>query len=130
MNIERISLQDAARAFEACAGMDPEGKATPQSVALSGVCLRCVRDDGAAVVVSVTASADGVLWVHAAAGGDAGRSVCAELDQTLCRIARASGCWAVGFQTMRRGLLRRMQSLGYLVTDTIGPGWILKKAVQ
>lgn len=130
MKIEPIPAAEAWRAFQACHGLDPEGQATPQSVVSAGVCLRVTRDDGAAAVVSLSASHEGVLWVHAAAGGDASRSICPDLVQAFDKIARQSGCWAVGFQTMRRGLLRRVRPLGYLVTDTIGAGWVLKKAIQ
>lgn len=129
MNIQPIPAGEALRAFQACEGLDPEGQATPASVVLSGVCLRVTRDDGAAVVVSLSASHEGVLWVHAAVGGDAARSMCPDLVQAFDKIARQSGCWAVGFQTMRRGLLRRVRPLGFLVVDTVGAGWVLNKAV-
>lgn len=130
MNIQPITAGEALHAFQACRGLDPEGQATPESVALSGVCLRVTRDDGAAAVVSLSAGHDGVLWVHAAVGGDAARSICPELVQAFDKIAHQSGCWAVGFQTMRRGLLRRLRPLGFLVVDTVGAGWVMKKAVQ
>lgn len=130
MNVQRIPIHEAWHAFQACHGLDPEGQATPESVALSGVCLRVTRDDGAAAVVSLSASHDGVLWVHGAAGGDGARSMTPDLVQAFVKIARQSGCWAVGLQTMRRGLLRRLRPLGFLVVDTVGSGWVMKKAIQ
>lgn len=130
MKIEPIPAAEAWRAFQACHGLDPEGQATPESVVSAGVCLRMERDDGAAVVVSLSASHEGVLWVHGAVGGNPSRTIFPEMMSAFENIARQSGCWAVGFQTMRRGLLRRVRPLGYLVTDTIGAGWVLKKAIQ
>lgn len=62
---------------------------------------------------------NGVAWIDAAKGTGA-----TDWTAHLLPIieAQAAGCKAVGFQTARRGLVKKARQQGYTVT-----GWILKK---
>ncbi len=126
MTPQRITAPEAARAFAACAGLDPQGQATPESVAHAGQCFTLAAPRGLlSYCVSFTA---GVCWVHGAAGEGAGLTECGLA--VIESQARAQGCGVVGFQTMRRGLVRRAKRCGYAVTREIGQGFILEKGIS
>jgi len=125
MMLQPIGKEEAARAFEACAGLDPEGVETPQSAAAAGQCFRLTTDTGR-MVLSVGGKGR-ALWCFAAAGEgegmtDAGLN-CLEM------LASATGYNAVTFQTMRRGLAKRARARGYAVIGQAGAGNILQKAI-
>lgn len=126
MLIERIPNHEAAQAFRACAGLDPEGIDTPESAAWAGLCLR-LRIDTGELVLSVGHRA-GALWCFGAAGQGRGMTG-AGLD-CLERLARDSGLTRVGFQTVRRGLVKRATVRGYKITEKIGQGARLEKVLQ
>lgn len=125
MSLETIDRASAARAFTACAGMDPEGKATPESAAAAGHCFLIATNTGEAVY-SVAVRGN-VLWCFAAAG--TGQGMTAPGLAAMEAQAKASDCRAVAFQTIRRGLVRRAQGLGYKVEQKIGRGFVLKKEI-
>lgn len=126
MNLRAIGQAEAARAFMACAGLDPEGIETPEAAALRGRCFRLDTDTGR-LVLSVGPS-DGALWCYAAAGD--GHGMTAAGLECLEWIAQQCGLGLVGFQTMRRGLIKQARARGYLVTDEIGRGVVMKKVIQ
>jgi hypothetical protein len=119
-----IPREQAARAFVAC-GPDPEGIATPESAAASGECFRLDTDTGS--LMFALSFEDRVGWIHAAAGTGCGMTA-AGLE-AIERKARAEGCRLVGFQTLRRGLVRRARKHGYRITRQVGAGFILEKAL-
>lgn len=122
LTIRRITTSQAARAFVACAGLDPAGAETPESAAQAGECFAAVGPSGA--VAFAVEFAEGVAWVVAAAGGGSGMA-----GDTLAAIeslARGRGCSLVGFQTVRPGLRRIAQRRGY-VAAACGRGVKLEK---
>ncbi len=116
--------EQAARAFAACAGLDPEGQETPEGAAAAGECFE-LRTAAGVLHLSVSFG-EGVAWIHAAAG--VGQGMTAEGLQAVERTARARGCGLVGFQTMRRGLVQRAKKQGYRITRQVGAGFVLVKA--
>lgn len=123
LTLRRITRDEAARAFAACAGLDPEGKATPESAAHAGECF-AVAGPGGEVALSI-AFRGGVAWVHGAAGG--GDHMAAPTLEKIERLARGHQCFVVAFQTMRPGLRRVAMRRGYRETDKTGAGWKLAK---
>lgn len=123
LSVRRITTQEAAQAFAACAGLDPEGKASPQSAAEAGECF-AITGKGGEVAVSV-GFRGGVAWIHAAAGG--GDRMAGPTLDIIERVARAHECFVVAFQTMREGLRRVAHQRGYRTTEQIGAGWKLAK---
>lgn len=126
MRLESIGAEEAAQAFQACAGLDPEGLDTPHSAAAAGRCFRLHADTGE-LVLSV-GPRGGALWCFGAAGQGRGMTDAGLL--CLERIARDAGFAGVGFQTMRRGLVKLARSRGYMVRGEVGRGFILEKVLQ
>ena len=120
-----VAREQAARAFAACAGLDPEQNATPESAAASGECFRLDMDTGQ--VFFALEFAGPVGWIHAAAGNGGGMTAAALA--AIERKALAEGCQVVGFQTVRRGLVRRAKKHGYRITRQVGAGFVLEKAL-
>lgn len=121
-----VSRAQAHRDFQVCAGLDPEGLDQHLAAAWRGECYQLRTGTG---VLTYSASPDGpVYWIHAAAGtgNDMTRRGLAAIEYQ----ARQFGCSLVGFQTMRRGLIRQAKALGYLVTDQVGNGFKLHKAIH
>lgn len=123
LTLTRISTEQAERAFVACAGLDPEGEATPESAAAAGECF-AVEGPRGTVAVSVE-FAKPVAWIVAAAGGGGGMA--SETLGAVESLARARGCAVIGFQTLRRGLMRVAKRRGYIETGRIGIGVKLEK---
>lgn len=126
VGLQPIPQHLAAQAFAAAGVTDPEGTATPESMAVAGKCFRMDTPHGH-LVLSV-GHEQGALWCYAAAGQ--GTRMYLAADAALCRLARLSGCSLVGFQTLRPGLVRRARSLGYHVTGVKGAGFAMQKAIQ
>lgn len=122
LTLRRITTSQAARAFEACAGLDPQAKQTPEGAANAGECFALSGPCGE-VAFSVQ-FCGGVAWVHAAAGG--GDRMAGPTLERIEWLAKAHQCFAVAFQTMRKGLMSVAKSRGYKVT-TIPSGWKLEK---
>lgn len=123
LKMVQATREEAARAFVACAGLDPEGKATPESAAEQGECVAFVGPFG--VVHSTIDFAGAQAWIVAAAGG--GNGMAGDVLAAIEAEAARRGCSSVGFQTMRAGLRRVAQRRGYTVTDHIGAGVIMEK---
>ncbi len=120
-----VAREQAARAFAACAGLDPERIATPESAAASGECFKLDTDTGGLFVA--LSFADRIGWIHAAAGTGCGMTAAGLA--AIERKALAEGCQVVGFQTVRRGLVRRAKKHGYRITRQVGAGFVLEKAL-
>lgn len=113
----------AAQAFMACAGLDPEGKATPESAAQAGECVSFVGPFG---IVHCSINFLGrVAWIVAGAGG--GNGMAGPVLEAIEKEAKRRGCECVGFQTVRPGLRRIAEARGYVVTDRIGLGFKMGK---
>ena len=125
LTLRRITKEEAARAFAPCAGLDPEGKETPEQAAQAGDCF-AVTGPGGEVAVSV-GFRGGVAWVFAAAGG--GERMAGPTLDMIERLARANQCFIVAFQTMRAGLRKVAHQRGYRTTEQIGAGWKLAKPI-
>lgn len=125
LTVRRITKDEAAQAFAACAGLDPQGKQTPAGAAQAGDCF-AMAGKGGEVAVSVAFSG-GVAWIHAAAGG--GDHLAGPTLDTIERMAHANDCFVIAFQTMRPGLHRVATGRGYEVVNKIGAGWKLEKRI-
>lgn len=123
LSLRRITKVEAERAFAACAGLDPEGEATPESAAQAGECF-AVKGRTGEVSLSVIFRG-GVAWIQAAAGG--GESMAGPTLEKIESLARAQQCFIVAFQTIRPGLQRVAVRRGYAITEKIGAGWKLTK---
>lgn len=121
--LTRMPRSEAAQAFAVLAGMDPAGQATPASAASSGECYRVQAERGA-LCYSVSFT-DATAWIHGAAGQ--GQGMTAEGLAMIEAQAITRGCRRVGFQTIRRGLVRRALRQGYRITSNVGAGFVLVK---
>lgn len=123
VHMGQVDPAAAAQAYEAHVHLDPEGIATPESLAAAGPSFGIETEQGRTVFT--LSSAGGVCWIHAAAGTGYGmtRPAFAVIEQ----IAARAGCKRVAFQTLRRGLVRRARRLGYHITGQVGHGHILSK---
>lgn len=113
----------AAQAYAAHVHLDPEGIATPESLAAAGPSFGIETEQGRTVFT--LSAAGGVCWIHAAAG--TGYGMTAPGFAVIEQIAARAGCRRVEFQTLRRGLVRRARRLGYHITGQVGHGHILSK---
>lgn len=116
---------EAAQAFAVLQGMDPEGVQTPEGAARSGECYRLQGERGA--VVYAVSFTDATAWIHGAAGQ--GQGMTAEGLAMIEAQAITRGCRRVGFQTIRRGLVRRAMRQGYRITSNVGAGFVLVKSL-
>lgn len=125
LGLRAIPWETAARAFDAAGVLDPEGRATPLSVAMAGQCFELEFPNGRAVIS--VGHESGALWCYGLAGS--GRDMTRTADAVLCRMARLSGFNRIGFQTARPGLVRRCRALGYTVAGVVGCGFKMEKAL-
>ena len=116
VGLQPVSRTEAERAFVAAGATDPEGLATPSSIAAAGKCFQLQFPHGSAVLS--VGHESGALWCYGLAGQ--GRDMTRAADAVLMRLARLSGCSRIGFQTARPGLVRRCKGLGYTVTGVVG----------
>ena len=124
-NLQAVSQEQAARAFAVCVSLNPSGHETAESMAARGSNFQLTTGRGAGIY---GVRRDGeTLWCIAAAGQGAGLASAGL--QCLERQARANRCNKVGFQTMRRGLVRIAEKQGYEVVRQVGAGFVLEKRV-
>lgn len=123
VGIQLVSREEAARAFEACAAFAPDAQTTPQGVAADGDCYRFTTPAG---VLTYSASVLGeCYWVNGAAG--TGRQLTERGLAAIEYQARQFGCRRVGFTTVRPGLIRKAERLGYQIEHPDGAGFKLTK---
>lgn len=100
--------------------MDASSRAGPSDIdamTKRGQCFAATSDNAQSIYVLQVDN--GICWVNAMQG----RGNLDWIAHILPIIeAQAKGCKAVGFETKRRGLVKKAQKQGYRVT-----GWILKK---
>lgn len=102
----------------------------PYSVAQAVRGAECWQlDTGAGRIVYALRQVDALLWIDAAAGATTSPKLAALLA-TIERRAAELGTVAVGFQTVRRGLVRAAKRLGYEIKTTLADGWVLGKAID
>ncbi|HEY0955915.1 MAG TPA: hypothetical protein VGE36_14220 [Roseateles sp.] len=118
-----ITASAAALAYAACVGLDPEGRATPDSAARAGESFSLETGTGRLACTLIFEG--GCCWISAAAGTGTGMALAGL--RAIEGAAIAKGCKRVGFQTIRRGLVRRAKSIGYGITRSVGRGVILEK---
>lgn len=123
LTVRAATRDEAVRAFAACAGLDPERQATPESAADAGELVSFVGPFG---VVHCSINFLGrVAWIVAGAGG--GNGMAGPVLEAIEKEAKRRGCECVGFQTVRPGLRRIAEARGYVVTDRIGMGVKMEK---
>lgn len=123
VHLSRIPADLAAGLLVGCEGLDPAGLTTEQDIphmAARGQCFAATAPG--AQVVYVLRVENGRAWVDAMKGAGAVDWIANALPIIE---AQAQGLRAVGFQTGRRGLVRKAQRQGYRVT-----GYIMEKALQ
>lgn len=114
---------EAEHAYKACFGLDPEGIATPQSVAMAGASFRLQTKTGE--LVYTVSKIGREMWIHGAAGAGHGMTRAGLI--VIEAMAKANGCGTVAFQTVRRGLVKLAAAAGYETAGAIGTGQILRK---
>jgi hypothetical protein len=120
--VRRLAPADAATALAGCEDLDPRGLCVAGDIAAMCQAGQCFGLDGAASAVYVLTVRNGIVWVDALKG--AGElDITAAVDEVL--TAQAEGARAIGLQTRRRGLVRKLQQRGYRVT-----GWVMRKELQ
>lgn len=120
-----VQPDEAARLYAPLVGLDPQRQATADSIANAGPSFRIETEAGQAVF-TLSANA-GRCWIHAARGTGQGMT---EVGLNVIeQLAKEAGCKAVGFQTMRRGLLKKAQRLGYRIAGQVNSGNILEKSI-
>lgn len=126
VTLEKADPAEAHAAFLKCAGLDALGEPSHLDAADRGQCFKLTGPTGT-VFYSCFKTEQNTLWIYAAHGKGRGLTraglYVAELQ------AKAAGCVAVGFQTIRRGLVAKAQALGYTVAGAVGRGFILTKGL-
>lgn len=120
-----VQPDEAAQLYAPLVGLDPERSATPESIVAAGPSFR-IESAAGQLVFTVSAKA-GRCWIHAARGS--GRGMTEVGLNVIEQLAKEAGCSAVGFQTVRRGLLKKAQRLGYRIAGQIEAGHILEKSI-
>lgn len=113
--VRRVTWQEAAARLAGLARLDPRGLATEADtpgMCQAGECFEVSDASGAAVVV--VRLVGGAAWIDAAGGGG-GLDLVHAIDDAMT----AAGVRSVGFQTQRRGLVRRAIRRGYHVAGYI-----------
>ncbi|HEV6968844.1 MAG TPA: hypothetical protein VK305_25890 [Roseateles sp.] len=116
--MREISAEQAERRLAGLDALDPTGMtADVRDLARSGRAFAIEGDAGNAVYVVTVRN--GCAWVTAAKGGGS-----VDLTEVLDRVlvAQSQGLRALGCQTARPGLVRKLKARGWQVT-----GWILRK---
>lgn len=126
IGVQPITPDEAQQAYAGCAGLDPEGLNQHLTSAHAGQCFRLTLPDGELVYTLSAARRE--CWIHAAAG--TGRDMARRGLLVIEHQARVSGCKEIGFQTMRAGLIRRAERMGYRICGAIGSGFIMRKAIH
>lgn len=103
--------------------VDPLGRDTVATAVRGCRCWR-VSCPAGCVVFAMRIKA-GRAWVSCAAGET--RGMTATLLAAIEDRARAAGAGWVGFQTVRRGMLRRVRPFGYVETKRSLPGFAMEK---
>lgn len=123
LSLRRIEPGAAVAALAGIHELDPRGISTPQDVqawAEAGECFELAGSTGSAVyVISVQ---NGCAWVQAVKGSG-GIDLVSVLDEV--GAAQAQGLQAMGCQTARPGLVKKLKARGWRVT-----GWIMRKELK
>lgn len=123
IHLSRLEPRLAAQLLAGMESLDASGRSGPgdiDAMTRRGQCFAATATDSQAVYV-VTVE-NGIAWINATKGAGP-----VDWSALLLPVieAQAKGCAAVGFSTMRPGLVRKAKRQGYQVT-----GWILKKTIQ
>lgn len=127
IQIQQITAGHAAAALRAAGVSDPEGVATPESMAGRGVAFRLATPDGEGV--GVLEKLGEVLWVRAF-GSVCSRGLTAVAISVTEAMAREAGCLKVAFQTGRPGLVLIGRKHGYRIAQRIGRGYVMEKVLS
>ncbi len=125
MEAHALTQAQARACLEQFKLIDPAGRDTVADVVRGAQLVRLETLAGAVVLAMRPIGA--CMWICAAAGRTA-RSVASEVLAWVEAQARAQGLRRVGFQTVRKGLVRRVTALGYEALP-FGAGWTLEKAL-
>lgn len=122
LTVTRIHPDIAALALASMEHLDPRGMTTADDIKSMCEGGQCFALTGAADAVYVLNVRNGVAWVEAAKGGGQ-IDLTHALDSVLTE--QAKGLKALGMQTARPGLVRKLKKHGWCVT-----GWIMRKGLQ
>ena len=126
LKVESADPEQARCAFKKCAGRDVYGLPSHLDATERGQCFKISGHCGQ-LFYSVFKNEANQLWIYAASG--AGKGLTEAGFSVMEMQAKAAGCVAVAFQTVRRGLIAKAKKLGYQITAPVGSGFILTKAV-
>lgn len=116
---QKVSTSEAASFMGRFRLVDPFGRETLADALAGADCFEVQTKEGRAVFAARLCN--GFLWVSAAAGqGEVFNALCDAVEG----LAKRSGAARVGFQTGRRGLVKKAAARGYT-----GNGIILEKAI-
>lgn len=121
LTVRPVAAEVAAQALAGMAPMDPRGMVGEGDIAAMCEAGECFAIDGEASAVYVLTVRNGCAWVQAAKGSGP-VDLSAVLDAAISAQAQAHGLDALGCQTARPGLVRKLQRLGWRVS-----GWVLRK---
>lgn len=121
---QKISTSEAASFLGRHRLIDPQGAETLDG-ALHGAACFAVEDESGKAVFAAKLHG-GKLWISAAAGNakPGKAAVFDSLESGILQLAQAAKAESIGFQTARRGLVKKAKGAGYIVT-----GYILEKAI-
>lgn len=120
--IEALTTEQAAQAFHELPVPDPQGIATPESLAAAGEAFEFFAAGGSCRAVVRKNGCQ--LWIEAASGKAADDLTAIGLELAE-EVANQAQCQEVAFQTCRAGLMKKATQHGYQVA-----GWILKKEIR
>jgi hypothetical protein len=120
--IEALTPDQAVQAFNELPVPDPQGIATPETLAAAGEAFEFFAAGGSCR--AVIRKNGGQLWIEAASGKAADDLTAIGLELAE-EVAKQAQCQEVSFQTCRAGLMKKATQHGYQVA-----GWILKKDIR
>lgn len=107
---------------------DPEGIDTPATACEGCTCWR-LELPGGCVVFALDVIEGGRGWINVA-GGETSETITGEALPYVESLARAKGARSLGFQTVRRGLVRRTAACGYRLARHVGAGgYVMEKSL-
>lgn len=123
MTLRAIAAHEAATRLAELPARDPRGLDTAADLIAACQAGQCFALDGDDVdAVYVVHVRNGTAWIQAAAGSGS-----ADLTALIDGVAtaQAEGLQALGCQTARPGLVRKLTRRGWRVT-----GWVLRKNIN
>lgn len=129
-SLEKVSEAEACAHLSSFRLVDPDGSQPVASYVAGCSCWRLSLPDGC-VVFALSLEPGGWAWVRAAAGRTSA-PLAVETFRAIELVARGYGATWLGFQTARRGLVRRARSCGFRLSlsAVCSPGYRMEKRLD